>query len=80
VRSRVGIQPYERTYLGLALPAGAAILAGGAAHVALSDSSWLASLVATALAGLVAYLALLPIVLPPEERAIIRGRLRSVQM
>jgi O-antigen/teichoic acid export membrane protein len=78
VRRRVGIQPYERTYLGLALPAGAAILAAAAAHAALSDSSWVVSLIATALAGLVAYVALLTLVLPPEERAIIRGRMRSV--
>jgi O-antigen/teichoic acid export membrane protein len=79
VRRRVGIQPYERSYLGLALPAGAALLAAFAAHVALGDRSWWLSLCATAIAGLVAYLALLPIVLPPEERAVIRERLRSVQ-
>lgn len=79
VRRRVGIQPYERAYLGLALPAGAAALAAIAAHAALSERSWWLSLAATAISGLVAYLALLPVVLPPEERAVIRERLRSVQ-
>jgi O-antigen/teichoic acid export membrane protein len=76
---RVGIQPYERAYLGLALPAGAALVAALAMHAALADRAWWLSLGATAICGLVAYLALLPVVLPAEERAIIRERLRSVQ-
>jgi len=77
VRRRVGIQPYERSYLGLALPAGAALLLAFGAHAALADRPWWLSLAATAFAGLVAYVLLLPVVLPAEERAVIRKRLRS---
>ena len=80
VRRRVGIQPYERSYLGLALPGGAAFLAAFGAHALMADRSWWLSLAATALAGLAAYLVLLPVVLPAEERAVLRERLRSAQM
>lgn len=69
VRRRVGIQPYERAYVGLALPAGAAALAALAVHAALSGSSWWLSLALTAASGLAVYAALLPAVLPPRERA-----------
>jgi O-antigen/teichoic acid export membrane protein len=80
VRHRVGIQPYERSYLGLALPGGAALLASFAVHAALADHAWWLSLGATAAVGLGVYLALLPVVLPADERAILRERLRSVQI
>jgi hypothetical protein len=43
----------------------------------MADHAWWLSLGATALAGLVAYLVLLPVVLPAEERAIVRERIRS---
>jgi O-antigen/teichoic acid export membrane protein len=79
VRQRVGIQPYDRSYLGLALPGGAALVAAFGIHAALADQSWWVSLGGTALAGLAAYVALLPVVLPAEERAVLRDRLRSVQ-
>jgi O-antigen/teichoic acid export membrane protein len=71
VRRRVGIQPYERAYLGLALPAGAAALAAIAVQAALSGSRWWVSLAATAVCGLAAYAALLPTVLPARERALL---------
>ena len=77
MRRRVGIQPYERSYLGLALPGGAALLAAFGANALMADHAWWLSLGATALAGLVAYLVLLPVVLPAEERAIVRERIRS---
>jgi O-antigen/teichoic acid export membrane protein len=77
VRRRIGIQPYERSYIGLALPGGAALLAAFGAHALMADQAWWLSLGATALAGLVAYLMLLPVVLPAEERAFIRDRIRS---
>jgi O-antigen/teichoic acid export membrane protein len=76
VQRRVGIQPYERVYLGLAVPAGAAALAAFGAHAALADRSWWISLAATAACGLVAYAALLPFVLPARERAVLK-RVRS---
>jgi O-antigen/teichoic acid export membrane protein len=68
VRRRVGIQPYERAYLGLALPAGAAAVAAVAAHAALSGRAWWVSFAGTAALSLAAYAALLPLVLPDRER------------
>jgi O-antigen/teichoic acid export membrane protein len=69
VRRRIGIQPYERSYLGLVLPAGAAALAALGAHVALSGRPWWSSLAATGACGLAAYAGLLPLTLPAHERA-----------
>jgi O-antigen/teichoic acid export membrane protein len=76
VRTRVGIQPYERAYARLAVPAVAAALAALGVHALLADQSWLVSLVGTAVCGLAAYAALLPVALPAEERAVLRARLR----
>jgi O-antigen/teichoic acid export membrane protein len=75
VRRRVGIQPYERTYAGLIVPAAGAALAALAVHAALADHSWVLSLLATSACGLAAYGALLPLVLPAEERAVLRAKL-----
>jgi O-antigen/teichoic acid export membrane protein len=72
VRRRVGIQPYERAYLGLVLPAGVAALAGLAAHAALSGRPWWLSLAATAACALAAYAVLLPLVLPAQERTALK--------
>jgi O-antigen/teichoic acid export membrane protein len=77
VHRRIGIQPYERTYIGLIVPAAAAVLAALGAHAALAGQSWLLSLLATSSCGLVVYVALLPLVLPAEERAILRARLSA---
>ncbi len=63
VRRRVGIQPYDRSYLGLLAPVAAAALAAFGAHAALAGSPWWVSLAVTALAGLAGY-AVLPLVLP----------------
>jgi O-antigen/teichoic acid export membrane protein len=78
VRRRVGIQPYERAYLGLALPASAAALTAFAVQAALSGQAWWVSLGATAACSVAAYAALLPFVLPPEERAMLRRPLGRV--
>jgi O-antigen/teichoic acid export membrane protein len=75
VGRRVGIQPYERAYMGLILPAGAAALAAVGAHAALSGRAWWASLAATAACGLAAYVAFLPLALPAHERAALSGPL-----
>ena len=69
VRRRVGIQPYDRSYARLVVPAGGALLAAFAANAALADAPWWASLLATTFAGLAAYAALLPVALGHEERA-----------
>jgi O-antigen/teichoic acid export membrane protein len=71
VARRMGIQPYERVYLGLIVPAGAAALAALGAHAALSDRIWWLSLAATAVAGFLVYLAFLPFALPARERALL---------
>jgi O-antigen/teichoic acid export membrane protein len=69
VRRRVGIQPYERAYLGLVVPAAAAAAAAALAQHQLSGQLWWISLGVTAICSLAAYVALLPLVLPPRERA-----------
>jgi O-antigen/teichoic acid export membrane protein len=78
VRSRVGIQPYERAYLRLVWPAAAAALAAFGAHAALSGRPWWASLAATGVCGLAAYGALLPVALPARERAALSAALARV--
>jgi O-antigen/teichoic acid export membrane protein len=79
VRRRLGIQPYERGYVRLALPATGAALAAVGAQWALSGRPWWASLAATGVCGLTVYLALLPFGLPAEERAVVSRRLRSLR-
>ncbi|HEU4448618.1 MAG TPA: oligosaccharide flippase family protein [Gaiellaceae bacterium] len=74
VRRRLGIQPYDRAYLGLALPAAAAALAAIGAQAALSGRPWWVSLAATAACGLGAYAAVVPLVLPTDERAVLLAR------
>jgi O-antigen/teichoic acid export membrane protein len=69
VRRKLGVQPYDGEFLGLALPAGAAALAAVAGHALASGRSWWVSLALTAAAGLAGYLVLLPLALPPRERA-----------
>ena len=69
VRRRIGVQPYERAYLKLALPTAAAVLAAMGAHAALSEQAWWISLAATSVCGVAAYAALLPFALPAAERA-----------
>ena len=78
VKRRVGIQPYDRAYVRLALPAAAAALAALGAQAAFSGRAWWASLAVTAACGLAAYGALLPLALPVRERAALaaaRGRI-----
>ena len=79
VRRLVGIQPYERAYLRLAVPAGVATLAAVAAQAGLGDAAWWVSLSATAAAGLLAYAALVPLALPDSERIALRTQLRRLQ-
>jgi O-antigen/teichoic acid export membrane protein len=78
VRHRVGIQPYERDYLGLAVPAGAAALAAVAVHAALSGRAWWISFAATAAFSLAVYALLLPLVLPDRERAALLARVSRI--
>jgi O-antigen/teichoic acid export membrane protein len=73
VRRRVGIQPYERDYLRLGLPAAAAALAAFGGHAVFAGAAWWGSLAATAASALVAYAALLLLALPERERAVLRA-------
>lgn len=77
VRRRVGIQPYERSFLRLLVPASAAALAAVSGHAALSDSPWWASLTATGACALLAYGVLVPFALPADERRAVLVRLRA---
>ena len=78
VRGRVGIQPYNRVYLGLLVPVAGGGLAALGAHAALADSPWWSSLAVTAVCGIAAYAALLLVVLPKGERAALSGMLARV--
>jgi hypothetical protein len=69
VRRRVGIQPYERDYLRLVLPAGAAAAAAVIAHAVLGGRSWWLSLALTSACALLAYTTLLPLAVTRSERA-----------
>ena len=76
----VGIQPYDRDYVRLAVPSGGALLAAWAAARALSDAGWPITLVATAVVGTVVYVALLLVTgLAPEERRAIRRMVGSLR-
>jgi O-antigen/teichoic acid export membrane protein len=79
VRHRIGVQPYERSYLGLALPAAGAALAALGAQAALSGRPWWASLAVTGACGFVAYVALLPLALPVHERALLVSSLARMR-
>jgi O-antigen/teichoic acid export membrane protein len=72
VRKRIGIQPYERAFAGLMAPAAASALAAFAAHAALGQSPWWASLLVTAAAAFAVYSMVLPFVLPAREWAALR--------
>jgi O-antigen/teichoic acid export membrane protein len=78
VRRRLGIQPYERAYVRLALPATGAALAALGAHWALSGQPWWVSLAVTAACGFAVYATLLPFGLPLSERAPLADTVRRI--
>ena len=71
---KVGVQPFDRAYLRLAIPALGCAAAAVAARAAASGQQWWLVLAATVVAGLAAYLVLLPVGLTVPERTQI-GRL-----
>jgi O-antigen/teichoic acid export membrane protein len=76
----VGIQPYDRDYLRLGVPAGAALLAALGAARALSEAAWPITLLVTAVAGTAVYLVVLLVAgLAPEERSAIRRMVGSLR-
>ena len=73
----VRIQPFDRSYARLLLPAAAGAAAGVAAHLAVGGGSWPVDLLVTGAAASVAYVAVLLLAgLPPGERRAI-ARLAS---
>jgi O-antigen/teichoic acid export membrane protein len=73
----VRVQPFDRDYLRLAVPAGAGLAAGWATHLAVTGASWPVDLVATgAVAGAVYGVVLYLAGLPPAERRV-AGRLAA---
>jgi len=74
----VRIQPYDRHYVRLAVPAGASLLAAWGTARALSDGAWPVTLAATAVVGTAVYLAALLVAgLAPEERLALRRMVGS---
>jgi hypothetical protein len=71
---KVGVQPFDGAYLRLAIPALGCAAAAIAARAAAGGREWWLVLGVTVVAGLAAYLALLPAGLTVPERAQI-GRL-----
>lgn len=79
VRRFVGIQPYDRSYVRLVPATACAAVAMVVVHGALAGAAWSVDLVATGLAGLVAYVPpLLLWGLPPGERATALAALRRL--
>jgi len=76
---RVRIQPFDRAYARLAIPACGCAAAAIAARAATGDQRWWITLVTTVAVGLVAYLALLPAGLPVPERAEVARWLRRAR-
>jgi O-antigen/teichoic acid export membrane protein len=74
----VGIQPFARSHLALALPTAGCAAATVAVHAGMDGRPWWATLAVTAAAGLAAYLALVMPALPAHERAAVRARLHAV--
>ena len=66
---KVGIQPFDRAYARLAIPAAGCALAAVATRAATGDQHWWLTLAATLAAGMAAYLVLLPAGLTVPERA-----------
>ena len=76
---RVRIQPFDRAYARLAIPACGCAAAAIAARAATGDQLWWITLVTTVAVGLVGYLALLPAGLPVPERAEVARWLRRAR-
>src|SRR5919106_111615 len=74
----VRIQPFDRDYARLVLPAAAGLALGLAAHVALGGASWPVDLLGTAAAASAGYVpVLLWVGLPPAERRAVTGLARA---
>ena len=73
---KVGVQPFDGAYLRLAIPALGCAAAAVAARAATSGRQWWLVLAVTVVAGLAAYLALLPAGLTTLERGQIGRWLR----
>jgi O-antigen/teichoic acid export membrane protein len=79
VWQRVGIQPFDRAYARLLIPAAGCAAAAVAVHALTGGGRWWITLAATVAAGLAAYVALLPAGLPVPERAEVGRWLRRAR-
>jgi hypothetical protein len=74
----VGIQPFDRRYVRLAVPAAAGAAVMMIAHIALRDQAWSVDLIGSALLGTAAYLAVLVAAgLTPGEKAALGSLVRA---
>jgi O-antigen/teichoic acid export membrane protein len=76
---RVGIQPFDRAYARLLIPATGCAVAAVAVHALAGGGRWWVTLGLTIVAGGAAYLALLPAGLPVPERAEVSRWLRKAR-
>ena len=76
VQRLIGVHPFERAYLRLALPAAPCLAVTLAVHSAIGGGAFEVALPVTAAAGTAAYLALLPAGLPTTERRVLAERTR----
>ena len=74
---RVGIQPFDAAYARLVIPAAGCAAAAAGANALAGGGRWWVTLATTVLAGLAAYLVLLPAGLPVPERAQVSRWLRA---
>jgi len=74
----VGIQPYDRDYARLAIPAAIGLIVMVAVHAALEGPKWAVTLLGTAAIGGLAYAAALVLFgLPPSEKRAVLGVVRK---
>jgi O-antigen/teichoic acid export membrane protein len=76
---RVGIQPFDRAYARLVIPAAGCAAAATAARAVTGGDRWWITLTATVAAGLAVYGVLLPAGLPVPERAEVSRWLRRTR-
>jgi O-antigen/teichoic acid export membrane protein len=76
---KVGVQPFDAAYARLLIPAAGCAAAAAAARALAGDGRWWVTLAATVVAGLAAYVALLPAGLPVPERAEVGRWLRRAR-
>ena len=78
VERRIGVQPFDRAYARLILPAAACAAAAWAAHAATDAHPWWVVVAATTIAGGIGYAVMLPAGLPAAERSAVGAFTRRI--